>query len=503
MKPNEFKQPVVAGQGAAGVERHRIIVVGTGFSGLCMGVKLRENGEDDFVLLERAHDVGGTWRDNTYPGCACDVESHLYSFSFEPNPNWSRMYAPQPEIYAYLKHVATKYGLLRHIRFGANITASRYDEARKVWVVKAEDGRTFEADVLVSGMGGLSNPAIPNIKGLNTFEGTTFHSATWRHDYDLTGKRVAVIGSGASAIQFVPAIAPKVDHLTYFQRTPPWVVPKMDRPIKPEEKADFNANPWRQKIARTKLYWTLEMRFLAFKFKPEWMKLVAKVGKHKIAQAVKDPALRAKLTPDYTPGCKRLLISNDYYPALARTNVEVVTEGIHEITPRGVRTQDGREHEVDAIVFGTGFKVQDPIPPKAVFGKGGADLAEVWKQGAEAYMGITVAGFPNFFMLMGPNTGLGHNSMVFMIESQAHYIVEAIKAMKERRIKALEVKPQAQQRFVAEVQADLKKTVWNSGCKSWYIDDKGRNTTLWPGFTFAYRLKTRRFNLNPYFTERA
>ncbi|TAK92967.1 MAG: NAD(P)/FAD-dependent oxidoreductase [Aquabacterium sp.] len=504
MKPHEFKQAAAASQNAGtGIERHRVIVVGTGFSGLCMGVKLRENGEDDFVLLERAGDVGGTWRDNTYPGCACDVESHLYSFSFEPNPNWSRMYAPQPEIYAYLKHVATKYDLLRHIRFHANITSSRYDEARKVWIVKAEDGRVFEADVLVSGMGGLSNPSIPDIKGMDTFEGTTFHSATWRHDYDLTGKRVAVIGSGASAIQFVPAIAPLVDHLTYFQRTPPWVVPKMDRPIKPEEKADFAANPWRQKIARTKLYWTLEARFLAFKFKPEWMNLVAKVGKHKIAQAVKDPALRAKLTPDYTPGCKRLLISNNYYPALARTNVDVVTDGIQEITARGVRTKDGQEHQVDAIIFGTGFKVQDPIPPKAVFGKGGADLAEVWKQGAEAYMGMSVAGFPNFFMLMGPNTGLGHNSMVFMIESQAHYIVEAIKTMKERRIKALEVKPQAQQRFVDDVQADLKKTVWNSGCKSWYLDDKGRNTTLWPGFTFAYRLKTRRFNLSPYNTERA
>lgn len=504
MKPNEFKQAAAAGRGAAAhVERHRVIVVGTGFSGLCMGVKLRENGEDDFVLLERAGDVGGTWRDNTYPGCACDVESHLYSFSFEPNPNWSRMYAPQPEILAYLKHVAKKHDLLRHVRFHANIVASQFDEARKLWVVKAEDGRVFEAEILVSGMGGLSNPAVPDIKGLDTFEGTTFHSATWNHDYDLTGKRVAVIGSGASAIQFVPAIAPKVDHLTYFQRTPPWVVPKMDRPIRAEEKADFANNPWRQRMARTKLYWTLEMRFLAFKLKPEWMKLVAKVGKGRIHKAVKDPVLRAKLTPDYTPGCKRLLISNEYYPALARTNVEVVTEGIREVNAKGVVTRDGQMHEVDAIIFGTGFKVQDPIPPKTVFGKGHVDLADAWKGGPEAYMGITVSGFPNFFMLMGPNTGLGHNSMVFMIESQAHYIVEAIKTMKERHIKVLDVKPQAQARFIDAVQSDLKRTVWNSGCKSWYLDDKGRNTTLWPGFTFAYRLKTRRFNLNKYKAERA
>jgi len=317
------------------------------------------------------------------------------------------------------------------------------------------------------------------------------------------GKRVAVIGSGASAIQFVPKIAPQVDSLLYFQRTPPWVVPKMDRPIRPDETADFQANPWRQRLARIKLYWTLEMRFLAFKFKPEWMGLVAKVAKHKIAQAITDPALRAKLTPDYTPGCKRLLISNDYYPALGRTNVEVITDGIQEVTARGVVTKDGKEHAVDAIIFGTGFKVQDPIPPKTVFGKGGEDLSVVWKEGAEAYMGISVAGFPNFFMLMGPNTGLGHNSMVFMIEAQANYIVGAIQTMKEHRIKALDIKPQAQARFVNDVQAELKQTVWNSGCKSWYIDEKGRNTTLWPGFTFAYRLKTRRFKLNKYTIERA
>ena len=487
----------------AAVQRHKILVIGTGFSGLCMGVKLREMGENDFVLLERADDVGGTWRDNTYPGCACDVPSHLYSFSFEPNPNWSRMYAPQPEIYAYLKGVATKYDLLKHIRFNANLVSARYDDARKLWTVESDDGRVFEADILVSGMGGLSNPATPNLKGLDKFKAATFHSATWDHDYNLVGKRVAVIGSGASAIQFVPNIAPKVDHLYYFQRTPPWVVPKDDRPMSQREQADFSANPWRQSWERTKLYWTMELRFLAFKFKPEWMGLVAKVAKRKIGQSIKDPVLRAKLTPDYTPGCKRLLISNDYYPALARTNVEVITEGIQEVTPRGVVTSDGVERPVDAIILGTGFKVQDPIPPKTVFGKGGIDLADVWKQGPEAYLGVAVSGFPNFFMLMGPNTGLGHNSMVFMIESQAHYIVSAIKTMKEHRIKALNVKPEAQAQFIDKVQSELKQTVWSSGCKSWYVDDKGRNSLLWPGFTFAYRLKTRHFNLSKYTADKA
>lgn len=468
-----------------------------------MGVKLREMGEDDFVLLERASDVGGTWRDNTYPGCACDVPSHLYSFSFEANPDWSRMYAPQPEIYAYLRRCAEKYDLLKHVRFNANLVGARYDEARGVWRVQAEDGRQFEAQVLVSGMGGLSNPMVPDIAGMASFEGATFHSATWRHDYDFTGKHVAVIGSGASAIQFVPQIAPKVDQLYYYQRTPAWVVPKDDRPLSEREQADFSANPWRQRWERIKLYWMMEIRFLAFKFKPEWMALVAKVARHKIAKGVTDPAVRAKITPDYTPGCKRLLISNDYYPALGRTNVEVITEGIREVTPRGVVTQDGVERPVDAIVFGTGFKVSDPIPPGTVFGRGGRDLSEVWKDGPEAYMGITVAGFPNFYILMGPNTGLGHNSMVFMIESQVHYVIEALKTMKERGLKVLDVKPQAQKQFIDKVQQELRNTVWNSGCKSWYLNDKGRNISLWPGFTFAYRLRTRHFNLSKYNTERA
>jgi cation diffusion facilitator CzcD-associated flavoprotein CzcO len=502
MKPHEFKHPAPSGSGAR-VARHRVIVVGTGFSGLCMGVKLREQGEDDFILLERADDVGGTWRDNTYPGCGCDVPSHLYSFSFAPNPNWSRMFAPQPEIFAYLKGVAEQFDLMRHIHFKANLVGARYDDARKLWVVTAEDGRVFEADVLVSGMGGLSNPMIPDTPGLDQFKGAVFHSATWDHAFDLVGKRVAVIGSGASAIQFVPAIAPKVDQLFYFQRTPAWVVPKEDRPLRPDERADFAANPWRQRLARIRQYWELEIRFLAFKFKPEWMGLVAKVAKHKIRQAIKDPALQAKITPDYTPGCKRLLISNDYYPALARTNVEVVTEGVKAVTATGVVSHDGQTREVDAIIFGTGFKVQDPIPPKTVYGRGGVDLADAWRAGPEAYLGMAVAGFPNFFMLMGPNTGLGHNSMVFMIESQAHYITSAIMAMKHEHIQALEVKPQAQARFVDEVQKELKRTVWNSGCKSWYLNEQGRNTTLWPGFTFAYRLKTRRFKLNQYKAEQA
>jgi cation diffusion facilitator CzcD-associated flavoprotein CzcO len=503
MKHHEQGQALPGRAASTGVEVVNVIVIGTGFSGLAMGVKLREAGEDNFVMLERASDVGGTWRDNTYPGCACDVPSNLYSFSFDPNPSWSRLYGTQPEIYAYLRNTARKFDLLRHVRFNANVVGARYDDQRQVWRVTAEDGRQFEGRILVSGMGGLSNPSIPNIPGLNTFEGTTFHSATWNHEFDFTGKRVAVIGSGASAIQFVPQIAPLVDQLDYYQRTPAWVVPKDDRPLSDKERADYTQNPWRQRLARYKQYFLMEARFLAFRYKPEWMGLVAKVAKHKIRQAVKDEALRAKITPDYTPGCKRLLISNDYYPALGRTNVDVITEGIQKVTPRGVVTKDGVERPADAIVFGTGFKVSDPIPPKTVFGKGGRDLHEVWKTGPEAYLGITVSGFPNFFILMGPNTGLGHNSMVYMIESQVHYVLEAIKAMKERGIKALDVKPQAQKAFIDSIQEGLKSTVWSSGCKSWYLNEQGRNVSLWPSFTFAYRFKTRRFNLSKYTVEKA
>ena len=501
MKPHAFSQANASASGPGqqpGLPFARVIVIGTGFSGLCMGVKLLEEGERDFLLLERAGDVGGTWRDNTYPGCACDVESHLYSFSFAANPRWSRMYAPQPEILSYLQGVARQFGLLDHVRFHANLTQARYDASRQRWVLQCEDGRRFECQVLVSGMGGLSNPAYPQVPGLDQFQGEQFHSATWRHDVDLSDKRVAVIGSGASAIQFVPAIAPKVAHLSYFQRTPPWVVPKMDRPIAAKEQADFVANPWRQQLARIKLYWTLELRFLAFRYRPQWMGLVAKVAKHKIRQAIRDPQLQAKLTPDYTPGCKRLLISNDYYPALARSNVEVITEGIQEVRAHSVVSRDGREHPVDAIIFGTGFKVQDPIPRGAVFGKDGQDLAEVWREGPQAFRGISVSGFPNFYMLMGPNTGLGHNSMVFMIESQVHYVMSALRAMREHALGSLEVRPQAQASDVDKVQQALRGTVWSSGCKSWYLNDKGRNTAAWPGFTFVYRLLTRRFPLRHY-----
>ncbi|WP_022975282.1 flavin-containing monooxygenase [Nevskia ramosa] len=486
-KPNENKQ---------------ILIIGSGFAGLCMAIKLREQGIEDFQILERGDDVGGTWRDNHYPGCACDVQSHLYSFSFEPNPEWTRMFARQPEIKAYLEKCAAKYDLRRHIVFGANVQNARYDEAAATWTVKTADGRSFSGRVLVSGMGGLSNPAMPNVKGLNSFKGKAFHSAHWDHSYDLTDKRVAVIGTGASAIQFVPQIQKTAKRVDLYQRTAPWIMPKPDREIGPTERRLYKALPALQNAYRTAIYWMLESRVLGFAVNPKLMTMVEGVARGHIKRQIKDPALRIKVTPDYTIGCKRILISNDYYPALAQANVEVITNDIVEVRANSVVDSAGNERAVDAIIYGTGFKAQDPMPRGTVFGTGGVDLLDAWKTGPEAYLGLSVAGFPNFFMLVGPNTGLGHNSMVFMIESQVAYVMDALKTMRKQKLRAVDVKPDAQVTFNKGIQGQLSKTVWTSGCKSWYVDANGKNTTLWPGFTFIYRGKTRRFPATAYRLER-
>ncbi|MES2088546.1 MAG: NAD(P)/FAD-dependent oxidoreductase [Pseudomonadota bacterium] len=481
-------------------ERLSAVIIGTGFSGLCMAIRLKQSGIDDFVILERAGEVGGTWRDNHYPGCACDVQSHLYSYSFEPNPDWSRQFAPQSEIWSYLRRCAEKYGILPHIRYDANVVASRFDAETSTWVVSTEDGREFRGQVMVSGAGALSNPFTPKTPGSETFAGEMFHSAEWRHDLDLRGKRVAVIGSGASAIQFVPQIAPKVGQLDYFQRTAPWVMPKPDWQRSVWAKRLTRRVPLAQKLHRWGTYWILEARVLGFVISPQILKVLEVLGRRHINQHVKDPAKRAALTPNFSAGCKRVLVSNDYYPALARDNVRIVTQGIARITPKGVVTADGVEHPADVIIWGTGFRVQELVPRGAYTGQGGRDLAEVWGQsgGPEAYLGMTVAGFPNLFFMMGPNTGLGHSSMVYMIESQAQYVLDAILKMKKARLEVVDVRPEVQQGFVANMQSRLKGTVWASGCKSWYLNDSGKNTTLWPGFTFGYRQVTRSFNLGDY-----
>jgi cation diffusion facilitator CzcD-associated flavoprotein CzcO len=469
----------------------QVAVIGTGFSGLGMAIKLKQAGIDSFVVLEKADTVGGTWRENTYPGCACDVQSHLYSFSFEPNPSWSRMFAPQAEIREYLERCATKYGIRPHIRFNSAMTHAEFDEDAGVWRVEVNGGEdVISARAVVNAMGPLHRPAYPELPGLESFQGTTFHSAEWDHDYDFDGKRVAVIGTGASAIQFVPQIAPRVKRLHLFQRTAPWIVPKPDRRISRLEQRLFRRLPGLQRAYRRSIYWRLEARVLGFTVHPKAMKAAELVARWHIRRQISDRRLRRAVTPDYTIGCKRILISNDYYPALGRDNVDVVTDGIACVTERGIVMHDGTEHEVDAIVFGTGFRVTDLLTPLSILGRDGLDLNDAWRDGIEAYLGTAVAGFPNLFLLLGPNTGLGHSSMVYMVESQAHYVVECLRAMRERDLRYLDVRPEVQAQFNAAVQSKLGGAVWSSGCKSWYVDAHGKNRTLWPGFTFQFRKAT-------------
>lgn len=484
---------------------HRIAVIGSGFAGLGMAIRLKQEGWHDFLVFEREGGVGGTWRVNHYPGCACDVQSHLYSFSFEPNPDWTRMFAPQPEIKAYLERCAEKYGVLPHIRFNTEVASLQWEEAAGRWRIRDNQGREYTAEIVISGMGGLSTPAYPDIPGIERFQGKAFHSQQWDHDYDLRGKRVAVIGTGASAIQFVPQIQPKVGRLDLYQRTPPWILPKPDREITWAERQLFRRVPAAQMALRGAIYGMLESRVAGFTISPRIMTIAKRWALNHLRAQVPDPRLRRKLTPDYTIGCKRILISNDYYPALVQPNVDVITTGIREIRERSIVTTDGVERPADVIIYGTGFKATDPVPRGLVFGRGGLDITEAWPQGPEAYKGTTVAGFPNFFLLMGPNTGLGHSSMVYMIESQITYVLDALKFMERKGLKAIDVRADAQARYNESLQGKIKETVWNiGGCKSWYIHPvSGRNTSLWPGYTWSFRLITRQFDAEAYHLEPA
>ncbi|WP_323121171.1 flavin-containing monooxygenase [Burkholderia alba] len=477
-----------------------IAIIGTGFAGLGMAIRLRQSGVTDFVVLEKADSVGGTWRDNHYPGCACDVQSHVYSFSFAPNPLWTHMFAPQPEIRAYLNRCVERFGIGQHLRFGHELASAAYDEAAHRWRLVFANGKRLDARVLISGMGGLSRAAMPAIPGVEQFAGKAFHSQQWDHDYPLDGKRVAVIGTGASAIQFVPQIAPRVAQLALFQRTPPWIMPKPDRQLSRFEQWMFRALPFTQQIIRSGLYWMLESRVLGFAIHPSLMKNVQKLAVKHIRRQVPDPVLRETVTPNYTLGCKRVLISNDYYPALSRDNVDVVTTGIERIDANAVVTTDGVRHEVDCLIYGTGFQVADPFPRGVIRGRGGVDIVDTWRDGAHAYLGTTLPGYPNFFMLVGPNTGLGHNSMVFMIESQIEYILGALKAMRTGQADAIEVRPLVEAEYNNQLQQKLKRAIWSTGgCKSWYLDPRtGKNTTLWPGFTWRFRQATARFSMADY-----
>ncbi len=472
----------------------RVAIVGSGFSGMGVAIALLDDGEHDFVMLETASDLGGTWRDNTYPGCACDVASHMYSYSFAPNPDWTRSFASQPEIWRYQLDVAERYGLRRYLRTDAEVTGATWDADTQRWTVETARG-TVRARYLVSGTGPLCEPRYPSIPGIERFQGTAFHSARWDHDYDLKGKRVAVIGTGASAIQFVPAIQPDVARLTLFQRTPPWVLPRPDRPISRVERLLFRHVPLTMRAARLALYVRHETFVLPFRYIRGMRRLPRKVAMQHLERQVSDPVLRQKLTPTYDVGCKRTLLSNDYLRSLDQPNADVVTSGIREIREHSVVDQDGVEHEVDAIIYGTSFHVTDQPIADRVRGGDGQLLADKWAPGMEAHKGTTVPGFPNLFMMVGPNTGLGHNSIIYMIESQTHYLIQALRTAHHQRIGAFEPRQEVVDAENEAIQQRLQGTVWNDGgCASWYLDERGRNTTLWPDFTFLFRRGLRTFD---------
>jgi cation diffusion facilitator CzcD-associated flavoprotein CzcO len=484
---------------ANGTKNLRVAVIGSGFAGLCMGIRLKQAGIETFTIFEQAAQVGGTWRDNDYPGVACDVQSHMYSFSFEKNPRWSRMFAQQKEIRGYLEHCTDKYALRPHIRFNCGVEAARFDDATGTWTLTFQNGERAEFDILTAATGGLSRPSYPDIPGLRSFEGALFHSARWNHAFDLAGKTAGVIGTGASSIQFVPQIAPRVAKLHLFQRTPPWVLPKPDRAISGFEQLLYRVLPPLQWFYRILLYWLFELRVFGFVRNPKIMQYPQRAALDYLQQCVPDPALRAKLTPSYTFGCKRVLMSNDYYQSLTRANVDVVTDGIREVVRDGVITADGTHRKLDALILGTGFQAAESAAPFTITGAGGVDLQEHWKDGAEAFLGTTVAGFPNLFIVTGPNTGLGHSSMVFMIEAAAEHVMRAIAALRASGAKTIDVRKDALQRYNRRIQAALARSVWGTGgCVSWYTTRTGKNTTLWPDFTFVYRRLCKQFNTAHY-----
>jgi cation diffusion facilitator CzcD-associated flavoprotein CzcO len=473
-------------------------IVGAGFAGLGMAIRLKHEGIEDFVVWERDPEVGGTWWANTYPGCQCDIPSHLYSFSFALNPEWRRTYATQPEIEDYLRRVADDYGLRPHIELSCAVTHAAWDETGDRWRVSTERGE-YTADVLIAAPGPLSEPSIPDLPGLDEFEGTTFHTANWNHDHDLAGRRVAVVGTGASAIQAVPEIQPVVESLTIFQRTPPWVVPHRDRPITDAERAIYRSLPPLQRAVRAGVYVGRELLVPGLVHRPQLMRALEKVARKHLEKHVRDPELRAKLTPDYTLGCKRILPSNKWYPAITKPNVELVTDGIDHVRADGIVDRNGELHQVDTIVFATGFHVTDIRIAQRITGAAGTTLDAVWDGSPEAYRGTAVAGFPNLFFLVGPNTGLGHNSIVFMIEAQVAYVMDALRTMEQANASRLEVKSDAQRAYNEHIQRKLSTTVWNTGgCSSWYLDRNGRNATIWPDFTFRFWGRMRRFDPQAY-----
>ncbi|HET7201801.1 MAG TPA: NAD(P)/FAD-dependent oxidoreductase [Steroidobacteraceae bacterium] len=482
--------------------RAHVAIIGAGHSGLCMGIRLKQAGIDDFVILEKAAALGGTWRDNTYPGASCDAPSFLYSFSFAQKTDWSRRFAWQSELLGYSTELAIRFGLLPHCRFDAEVTRAQFDEAAGTWTLTCADGSRVVADHVVAGVGQLNRPSIPEIAGRESFAGVQFHSARWDHAVDLAGKRIAVIGNAASAVQFVPQIAPMVSQLSVFQRSANWLMPRKDRLYKPRTQRLLTRYPALAKLyhdAQWFVFGEMQLTPLMKQVRPVQALARWKSLAH-LRRQVKDPALRARLVPDYPIGAKRVLFNDDYYPSLGRPNVRLVTDGIERIEPAGVRSRTGELHAADVIVYATGFKSTDFLAPMEIIGRGGRSLHEEWREGARAYLGVTVSGFPNFFMLYGPNTNLGHNSILVMIEAQVGYVMDALARMKARGLRRIDVKRQVMDDYNRALQQDLAKSVWSTIGASWYKLADGTITNNWPHSTIRYRRLLREARLEDYDT---
>lgn len=468
-----------------------IVIVGAGHSGICAAINLLKAGVRDFVILEKADGPGGTWRYNTYPGCACDVTSTMYSYSFEPNRHWQRTFSGQQEIQGYIEDTFRKYGLDSYTRFGTEVLSYTFDDTTDRWHVETSDGELLTPRVVIAGIGALHNPNTPEFQGIEDFSGELLHSARWE-DTDLTGKRVAVIGTGASGVQIVPAIAGKAAKVSVMQRTAQWVLPKHDRPLNSIERFLFRALPATQKVYRYLSYWYHELAIIAF-MHPPLLRIVRWMSLRHLAKQVPDAALRQRLIPDFTIGCKRILLSSDYYPALLRDDVELVTDKITRFERNGLRTEDGTLHEVDVVVFATGFATDNRLADEKIVGRDGLTIQHAWRDGMRAHLGTTIAGFPNFFLMMGPNSGGGSQSILFVIEAQAHYIAQCVRLMRSRGLARLEVREDVQRDFNVKIHARLARSVWNSGgCDSWFLDRSGQNRQAWPGSSVNYWRHTRK-----------
>lgn len=475
------------------------IIIGAGFSGLGAAIRLQQSGRSDFRVFEKAGQIGGTWRDNVYPGCACDVPSHLYSFSFAQNPNWSRVFSRQPEILAYMKDCVDRFNLREKIQLGTGIAALHFQESQGNWLVETDRGETFSARTVLLGLGPLNVPKIPKIEGQDSFSGVQFHTAQWRTDHDLTDKCVAIIGTGASAVQIIPEIAKRVKQLYIFQRTPPWVGPRPDAAVPSFLQRLFRHLPSLLWLPRTLIYRYLEFRGKGLFGNPTAHQQMRKRALKHIKDSIPDQVLREKVTPKYQIGCKRILLSEDYYPALQLSNVELITEAVTAIKGNTIVGAEGTHREIDTLIYATGFDAASYEKGVLIKGKDGQLLSDCWAEaGPEAYLGTTISGFPNLFSIIGPNTGLGHNSMIHMMESQFTYILSYLDLLEQRDALYLDVKLDKQAAYNEDIQAQLADMVWSSGCNSWYQMDDGKNTTLWPGPTTTYRRKTRKVEAEDY-----